>query len=119
MGAQRAIRRVEPRGTVYPAEERVGEEILQRWIVELLRPLIESSGAAGGRLAYGLTPRERQVLTMVAAGYSLTLAVNLLGNHTYTQVRVCLSGVIVVTRGASHGTHHCVECSNTTTCGIL
>jgi hypothetical protein len=27
--------------TVYPVEERVGEDILQRWIVELLRPLLE------------------------------------------------------------------------------
>ena len=27
--------------TVYPVEERVGEDILQRWIVELLRPLID------------------------------------------------------------------------------
>jgi hypothetical protein len=27
--------------TVYPIEERVGEDILQRWIVELLRPLVE------------------------------------------------------------------------------
>ena len=39
-------------------------------LVETVRPLIESSGAAGGRLSYGLTPRERQVLSMVAAGYS-------------------------------------------------
>jgi Uma2 family endonuclease len=27
--------------TIYPVEEKVGEDILQRWIVELLRPLIE------------------------------------------------------------------------------
>lgn len=27
--------------TVYPAEERVGEEMIQRWIAELLRPLLE------------------------------------------------------------------------------
>lgn len=27
--------------TVYPEEERVGEEMLQRWIAELLRPLLE------------------------------------------------------------------------------
>lgn len=27
--------------TVYPVEERVGEDILQRWIIELLRPLVE------------------------------------------------------------------------------
>ena len=26
--------------TIYPTEERVGEDILQRWIVELLRPLL-------------------------------------------------------------------------------
>ena len=39
-------------------------------LLETVRPLIESSTAAGGRLAYGLTPRERQVLTMVAAGCS-------------------------------------------------
>ena len=37
-------------------------------LLETVRPLIESSGAPGGRLAYGLTPRERQVLTMVASG---------------------------------------------------
>ncbi len=39
-------------------------------LLETVRPLIESSSAAGGRLSYGLTPRERQVLTMVAAGCS-------------------------------------------------
>ena len=27
--------------TIYPVEEKVGEDILQRWIAELLRPLIE------------------------------------------------------------------------------
>jgi Uma2 family endonuclease len=27
--------------TVYPVEEKVGEDILQRWIVELLRPLLQ------------------------------------------------------------------------------
>ena len=27
--------------TIYPEEERVGEDILQRWIVELLRPLLQ------------------------------------------------------------------------------
>jgi len=27
--------------TVYPVEERVGEDMLQRWIVELLRPLLQ------------------------------------------------------------------------------
>jgi hypothetical protein len=27
--------------TIYPEEERVGEDLLQRWIIELLRPLLE------------------------------------------------------------------------------
>ena len=27
--------------TIYPEEERVGEDMLQRWIVELLRPLLQ------------------------------------------------------------------------------
>jgi two-component system nitrate/nitrite response regulator NarL len=36
--------------------------------IEMVRPLIESSKAPGGKLAYGLTPREREVLTLVAAG---------------------------------------------------
>ena len=30
-----------PDPTIYPVEEKVGEDILQRWIVELLRPLVE------------------------------------------------------------------------------
>lgn len=38
-------------------------------LLETVRPLIQSSTATGGKLAYGLTPRERQVLTMVVAGY--------------------------------------------------
>lgn len=32
-------RAVDP--TIYPEEERVGEDLLQRWIVELLRPLLQ------------------------------------------------------------------------------
>jgi DNA-binding NarL/FixJ family response regulator len=32
-------------------------------LLETVRPLIQSSKAAGGRLAFGLTPREREVLT--------------------------------------------------------
>jgi Uma2 family endonuclease len=32
-------RRLDP--TVYPVEEKVGEDMLQRWIAELLRPLVE------------------------------------------------------------------------------
>jgi hypothetical protein len=35
--------------TVYPVEERVGEDIVQRWIVELLRPLVERWLAEAGR----------------------------------------------------------------------
>jgi DNA-binding NarL/FixJ family response regulator len=38
--------------------------------VELVRPLIESSRGPGGRLSYGLTPREREVLVLVAAGHA-------------------------------------------------
>jgi Uma2 family endonuclease len=30
-----------PDPTIYPEEERVGEDMLQRWIVELLRPLLQ------------------------------------------------------------------------------
>jgi len=36
--------------------------------IETVRPLIDSSRAQGGKLAFGLTPREREVLTLVAAG---------------------------------------------------
>jgi hypothetical protein len=38
--------------TVYPVEERMGEDILQRWIVEMLRPLVERWIAARGELAF-------------------------------------------------------------------
>lgn len=38
-------------------------------LIESVRPLIQSSSAPGGSRGYGLTPRERQVLTMVVAGY--------------------------------------------------
>lgn len=37
-------------------------------LVESARPLIQSSRAVGGVNAYGLTPREREVLALVAAG---------------------------------------------------
>jgi hypothetical protein len=37
--------------TVYPVEERVGEDILQRWIVELLRPLLQRWFDERGQLA--------------------------------------------------------------------
>src|SRR5438552_13262343 len=35
----------------------------------MVRPLIQSSKAAGGHLAFGPTPRQREVLTLVVAGY--------------------------------------------------
>src|SRR5262245_40754946 len=35
----KAGRGIDP--TIYPVEEKVGEDLLQRWIAELLRPLIE------------------------------------------------------------------------------
>ncbi len=38
-------------GTVYPTEEKMGEELLQRWIIELLRPLIERWLAERGVVA--------------------------------------------------------------------
>ncbi len=31
-------------GAVYPVEERVGEDIIHRWMIERLRPLIERLG---------------------------------------------------------------------------
>jgi two-component system nitrate/nitrite response regulator NarL len=39
-------------------------------LLEVVRPLIQSSKAAGGRLAFGLTPRERDVLGLIVAGYA-------------------------------------------------
>ena len=44
------------------------EQSLMADLLESVRPLIQSSSAAGGRQAYGLTTRERQVLAMVVAG---------------------------------------------------
>lgn len=38
-------------------------------LFETVRPLIQSSSSPGGSLGYGLTARERQILTMVVAGY--------------------------------------------------
>lgn len=38
-------------------------------LLDMIRPLIQSSRAPGGRLAFGLTARERQVLSLVVAGY--------------------------------------------------
>lgn len=37
-------------------------------LIEAVRPLIDTSRAQGGKLAFGLTPREREVLTLVSAG---------------------------------------------------
>lgn len=45
------------------------EQKLVTDLLESVRPLIQSSSAAGGKLSYGLTPRERQVLAMVVAGF--------------------------------------------------
>jgi Uma2 family endonuclease len=38
--------------TLYPVEERVGEDIVQRWIVELLRPLVQRWLGARGEHAF-------------------------------------------------------------------
>src|SRR5687767_158242 len=39
-------------------------------LIETVRPLIDSSKAAGGKLAFGLTAREQNVVTMVMSGRS-------------------------------------------------
>jgi two-component system nitrate/nitrite response regulator NarL len=39
-------------------------------LLEGVRPLIQSSSASVGRMAFGLTPREREVLTLIVAGYA-------------------------------------------------
>jgi two-component system, NarL family, nitrate/nitrite response regulator NarL len=44
------------------------EQTLVTHLLETVRPLIQSSAAGSGKQAYGLTPRERQVLEMVVAG---------------------------------------------------
>ena len=45
----------------------LGRELITGFI-ETVRPLIDSSRAQGGKLAFGLTPREREVLALVSAG---------------------------------------------------
>ena len=45
----------------------LGRELITDFI-ETVRPLIDSSRAQGGKLAFGLTPREREVLALVAGG---------------------------------------------------
>jgi DNA-binding NarL/FixJ family response regulator len=44
------------------------EQTLVTHLLETVRPLIQSSAVGSGKQAYGLTPRERQVLEMVVAG---------------------------------------------------
>jgi two-component system, NarL family, nitrate/nitrite response regulator NarL len=39
-------------------------------LLEVVRPLIQSSKAGGHHLAFGLTPRQREVLTLIVAGYA-------------------------------------------------
>jgi two-component system nitrate/nitrite response regulator NarL len=39
-------------------------------LLEVVRPLIQTSKAAGGHLSFGLTPREREVLSLIVAGYA-------------------------------------------------
>jgi DNA-binding NarL/FixJ family response regulator len=46
------------------------EQKLVTDLLETVRPLIQSSSAQGGKLSYGFTPRERQVLAMLVAGCS-------------------------------------------------
>jgi DNA-binding NarL/FixJ family response regulator len=46
------------------------EQTLVTHLLETVRPLIQSSTATGGKLAFGLTPRERQILEMVVAGHA-------------------------------------------------
>jgi DNA-binding NarL/FixJ family response regulator len=45
----------------------LGRELITD-LIETVRPLIDSSRAQGGKLAFGLTPREREVLALVAGG---------------------------------------------------
>ena len=47
----------------------LGRELITD-LIETVRPLIDSSRAQGGKLAFGLTPREREVLALVAGGYA-------------------------------------------------
>jgi DNA-binding NarL/FixJ family response regulator len=53
--------------TVLAGRYWLGQALITPFI-QTVRPLIESSKTAGGKLTYGLTPREREVLTLVAAG---------------------------------------------------
>ena len=46
------------------------EQTLVTDLLETVRPMIQSSSAAGGHLSYGLTPREREILAIVVGGAS-------------------------------------------------
>jgi len=46
------------------------EQTLITDLLETVRPIIQSSSAAGGHMSYGLTPRERQIVAMVVDGAS-------------------------------------------------
>jgi DNA-binding NarL/FixJ family response regulator len=46
------------------------EQTLVTDLLETVRPLIQSSTARGGPFAYGLTPREREIVSLVVAGSS-------------------------------------------------
>lgn len=46
------------------------EQTLVTDLLESIRPIIQSSSAAGGHLSYGLTPRERDILAILAGGAS-------------------------------------------------
>jgi DNA-binding NarL/FixJ family response regulator len=53
--------------TVLAGRYWLGQALVTSFI-QTVRPLIETSKTAGGKLTYGLTPREREVVTLVAAG---------------------------------------------------
>lgn len=46
------------------------EQTLVTDLLETVRPIIQSSSAAGGHLSYGLTPREREIVASVVNGAS-------------------------------------------------
>lgn len=54
-------------GCVMAGEYWLGQTLVTD-LIETVRPLIKSSRAPGGELAFGFTPRERDVLALVIAG---------------------------------------------------